>query len=90
MCGSNFGLPNDIQSGEIQRRGNMVPLGLVVIEGVNDDPAKPSRQHRRGTNSIAISTFGGHHQAEVVGRTTGAGRRVTQLTIRPVEIVSDF
>jgi hypothetical protein len=50
----------------------MVPLELVDIEGVNDDPAKPSRQHRRGTNSIAISTLGGHHHAEVIGRTTGA------------------
>lgn len=47
-------------------------LEFVDIEGVNKHLAKPSRQHRREANSVAISTSGGHHQAEVIGRTTGA------------------
>lgn len=72
MYGSKLGLPNDFQSGEMQCRGNTASLKLVDIEGVNDHAAKPLRQHRREANSVAISTSGGHHQAEVIGRTTGA------------------
>jgi len=45
---------------------------LVECEGRNDLRGKPSRQRRSEANSIAISTLGGHHQAEVIGRTTGA------------------
>ena len=45
MNGSNSGLPNDFQSGEVQRRGNMVPLELVDIEGVNDLRRQISVRH---------------------------------------------
>ena len=68
----------------------MVPVELVDIEGLNDHPAKPSRQHRREANSIAISTSGGHHEAKVIGHTTGARAPGYKADHQAAEIVRDF
>ena len=68
----------------------MVLVDLVDIEGLNGHQAKPSRQHRREANSIAISTSGGHHEAKVIGRTTGARASAYKADHQAAEIVRDF